>query len=270
VGGVDDLAPRLLDAVPHGIDEARIVRVRGDAVLVVQEARVGVLDQELERLPHSPTVGRAVVGHAVVAEATGGKRIGVGDEAHRVQRPVRRERQPRIGRPIERAAGAGRAHRHCHLRPTLPAIVAPRDHVALRGAVRPAVLLVDTDDVERVGRVDVNPRSTSESGKFTPGPGPGGPGSQSSSGLVADASTGPSAKKGPACAVVAPTIAAAKSSTLAKSPIRTVKRRITYLLVDDAAPLGPDGQDESPRPPGRPPSGGRRFRSRRRPSASRS
>ena len=151
--------PRLLDAVPHGVHEGRVVGIGGHRVLVVEEARVGVLDQELWPRPGKAPVLRAGVAHGGVAEAPlRRQRIGVGDEAHRVQRAVGRERDPGVGGALVVAAPrADRARWDHDLGPAVAAVRANARQVALGAAVRPAVLLVEARHVVLILRVDVDP-----------------------------------------------------------------------------------------------------------------
>ena len=124
---------------------------------------VRVADVADER--HRVAPGVAAVGR--LADQHGATRLrGVPDEGQRkadeVRGAVRRERDPRVGRPLVVAAvrrGSPRAGREGRIRhvPGQSAVVAHRRRKPPSATERVPVLLVDADDVRRIGRIDRDP-----------------------------------------------------------------------------------------------------------------
>ena len=164
--GMDDGADRNVQPIPDGVDEVGVEGVGRDRVLVVEELRVLVPDEGDRVAPGQPTVRGFAHQHGVLAEAGRAirRRLDVEHEAEEVDVPVGRERDPGVSGPLEvppvgrGAPGAERDLRDDDRGPVEAAVETHAGHVAPRPAVRPAVLLPAADEVQRVGRVRLDPR----------------------------------------------------------------------------------------------------------------
>lgn len=146
--------------VPGRVHEGSAERIGGDGVLVVEEAGT-IADECRRRTPAEAAIGRAHNQHGV--DRARFERAAGGGQAHRISRPIGRERQPGIRcagvvAAVGEGAAAATRHRQGRTRPGLAAVEGSRAHESARRAVGPAILLPDADQIRRIRGIHSNVR----------------------------------------------------------------------------------------------------------------
>ena len=148
------------EPIPHRVGEARVGRIGGHRLLVVEEVRP-VADQRDRSGPRDPSVGRAADQHRIGRAR--GERRAVERDGDLVRGAIGREGHPRIGRAgvvaaVDRVAACAARERRHSLRPRASAVERHAGQLPACAAVGPAILLPDADEIRRVARVDGNKR----------------------------------------------------------------------------------------------------------------